>query len=97
MGDYLHVDEACSYLCSENLGLGVAKVPESDLGLAYAMREALLGAAATLDPNAHATTPEWPQYNTGSHTQMLFNRTADGLGSYMETFATDEAQLERCA
>lgn len=81
---------------SEIPGITAQTIPPTDVELAYAMRAALIGAATSLDPNALAATPQWPRYNKGSHVEMLFNRTDDGLGTYMKTFTTDAALLERC-
>ncbi|VDC07730.1 unnamed protein product [Peniophora sp. CBMAI 1063] len=91
-----HGDDLIYTFESENLGLGVTKVPESDLRLAHTMRQAILGVATSSDPNAAAMTSQWPKYNAAEREEMLFNRTEDGTGSYAEVMKTDEGQLQRC-
>ncbi|KZV61545.1 alpha/beta-hydrolase [Peniophora sp. CONT] len=78
------------------LGLLEQSIPPTDVELGHAMRSALIGAATSLDPNTVAAVPEWARYDEGSHMEMTFNRTEDGMGTYMETFTTDKALLERC-
>ncbi|VDC00399.1 unnamed protein product [Peniophora sp. CBMAI 1063] len=77
-------------------GMTEQPMPPSDAELAHAMRAAVIGAATSLDPNALGATPEWRPYKEDAHVEMLFNRTTDGSGTYMKTFMTDEALLERC-